>query len=467
VNYTANNKASFQTPCRFGGEHPRSFSLFFQCVIYLCTHRRYSYYSYSLDVTYRNVTLQKGDKVLLPPSAFDTLVRLQVDYPMLFQLHSQNGRHTHSGVLEFTAEEGCVYIPFWMMQNLQIDEGALLTVQNISLPKATFCKLQPQSVDFLEIGNPRAVLEHALRNFSCITEGDIIQIPYNDKNYSLKLCKVEPGTAACIIETDCNVDFEAPLGYVEPDYSANKAGGSGGGGGALGTTTSVNGKSAGFNTSSNTSFADTASEMSDATAPQQESTGSGTRIVNGVIVRPDLPDTDMNSSRSRASTSSAGAQNDNGNGNGTTGNGAGGAGASAELMAPSTGETGVQRNAAIPVAAPAVDYWAVAAGDGARLDGKEAPALKDGSGRALNVRELRAAAALKREREQAVHLAAGANGGGNTLSGKEAADVSVAAAAAAVPAPQKRKSRVGSKFSKLKPSTAAFRGSANSMDTSK
>ena len=378
----------------------------------------------------------------MPPSAFDTLVRLQVDYPMLFQLNSQNGRHTHSGVLEFTAEEGCVYIPFWMMQNLQIEEGALLTVQNISLPKATFCKLQPQSVDFLEIGNPRAVLEHALRNFSCITEGDIIQIPYNDKNYSLKLCKVEPGTAACIIETDCNVDFEAPLGYVEPDYSANKAGA------ALGTT--VNGKSAGFNTSSNTSFADTASEMSDATAPEI----TGIRIVNGVIIRPDVADTDMNSSRA-----SSGGQ--------AVGNGAGGGGASEELMAPSTGETGVQRNAAIPVAAPAVDYWAVAAGDGARLDGKEAPALKDGSGRELNVRELRAAAALKREREQAVHLAAGANGGGNTLSGKEAADVSVAAAAAAVPAVQKRKSRVGSKFSKLKPSTTAFRGSANSMDTSK
>jgi ubiquitin fusion degradation protein 1 len=362
---------------------------------------------------------------------------------MLFQLNSNNGRHTHSGVLEFTAEEGCVYIPFWMMQNLQIEEGALLTVSNISLPKATFCKLQPQSTDFLEIGNPRAVLEHALRNFSCITEGDIIQIPYNDKNYSLKLCKVEPGTAACIIETDCNVDFEAPLGYVEPDYSANKAGG------ALGTT--VNGKTAGFNTSSNTSFADTASEISDTTAVEF----TGTRIVNGVIMRPDLPDTDMNSSRA-----SSGGQN-------ATGNGAGGGGASEELMAPSTGETGVQRNAAIPVAAPAVDYWAVAAGDGARLDGKEAPALKDGSGRELNVSELRAAAATKRALAEAVHLKAGANGGGNTLSGKEAADVSVAAAAAAVPAPQKRKSRVGSKFSKLKPSTAAFRGSANSMDTNK
>lgn len=366
---------------------------------------------------------------------------------MLFKLNSNNGngRHTHSGVLEFTAEEGCVYIPFWMMQNLQIEEGALITVSNISLPKATFCKLQPQSVDFLEIGNPRAVLEHALRNFSCITEGDIIQIPYNDKNYSLKLCKVEPGEAACIIETDCNVDFEAPVGYKEPDY----------------TKTVQNGKMAGFSTSNSAaaSFAD--SEISDTTAPPPPPEPTGTRIVNGQIIRPDLPDTDMNSSRASSAQNTATGSGASG-GNGATANSV-----SEEFLAPSTGQTGVQRNAAIPVAAPAVDYWAVAAGDGARLDGKEAPVLKDNAGKELNVRELRAAAAAARAREQAVRMSAGANGGGNTLSGKEAAAVSQAAADAAVPVPQKRKSRVGSKFSKLKPSTAAFRGSANSMDTSK
>jgi ubiquitin fusion degradation protein 1 len=385
----------------------------------------------------------------LPPSAFDTLVRLQVDYPMLFQLNSPtNGRHTHSGVLEFTAEEGCVYIPFWMMQNLQIEEGALLTVQNISLPKATFCKLQPQSVDFLEIGNPRAVLEHALRNFSCITEGDIIQIPYNDKNYSLKLCKVEPGKAACIIETDCNVDFEAPVGYKEPVYTPKASSSS---------------KVTGFATNSNASFADTASEISTDTT-EVAAAASSIRIVNGVIIRPDAPDTDMNSANSSLINSNNAPSNGVGGGGG---NGNAGSGASSELLAPEIGQTGVQRNAAIPVAAPAVDYWAVAAGDGARLDGKAAPVLRDEAGRELNVRELRAAAAAKRAAEQAVAMAAGANGGGNTLSGKEAATVSVAAAAAAVQPVQKRKSRVGSKFSKLKPSTAAFRGSANSMDTSK
>ncbi len=29
---------------------------------------------------------------------------------------------------------------------------------------------------------------------------------------------MRPGEAACIIETDCNVDFEPPVGYVEPGH---------------------------------------------------------------------------------------------------------------------------------------------------------------------------------------------------------------------------------------------------------
>jgi hypothetical protein len=59
------------------------------------------------------------------------------------------------------------------------------------------------------------------------------------------------------------------------------------------------------------------------------------------------------------------------------------------------------------------------------------------------------------------------SGTGQTLNGKVPADTALeAGAAAGVPPVQKRKSRVGSKYSKLKPSTAAFRGSANSMDTS-
>ncbi len=44
-----------------------------------------------------------------------------------------------------------------MMRNLLLEEGDLVQVESASLPVATFAKFQPQSVDFLDITNPKAV----------------------------------------------------------------------------------------------------------------------------------------------------------------------------------------------------------------------------------------------------------------------------------------------------------------------
>ena len=329
---------------------------------------------------------------------------------MLFQLSSESkGTMTHSGVLEFTAEEGSCYIPFWMMQNLLIEEGTVINVTNISLPKATFVKLQPQHEDFLEISNPRAVLEHALRNFSCVTKGDVIQLPYNGKYYHFLLKEVLPQDAACIIETDCNVDFDAPVGYKEPERVT-----------ANGTNASESTGSAGLlpltkqspfydrSLSCPSPTASSTSAMSDGKR-EDEAAPTGIRIVDGKIVRPSEQAILEQQQQPHA------------------------------MLAEKAGVTGVQRNAAIPVQAPKVDYWAVQAGDGARLDGKQPSVLKDKDGTELDVAKVRADAAAKRAAEAARE----------------------AEAAAAVQS--KRKSKVGAKFSKLKPKAAAFQGHANSM----
>lgn len=158
--------------------------------------------------------LENGGKIIMPPSALQTLSRLNVSYPMLFRLSNQyNRRSTHCGVLEFIAEEGKVYLPYWMMRNLLLDEGSLIQVTNVTLPVATFAKFQPMSVDFLDISDPKAVLEQALRNYACLTTGDVVAINYNSKTYELCVLGTKPGSAVMIIECDMNVDFEAPVGY--------------------------------------------------------------------------------------------------------------------------------------------------------------------------------------------------------------------------------------------------------------
>jgi ubiquitin fusion degradation protein 1 len=56
-----------------------------------------------------------GGKVIMPPSALDKLTRLHITYPMLFELHNgTKEKISHAGVLEFIAEEGKIYLPFWV-----------------------------------------------------------------------------------------------------------------------------------------------------------------------------------------------------------------------------------------------------------------------------------------------------------------------------------------------------------------
>lgn len=164
-----------------------------------------------------------GGKIFLPPSSLNRLTMLHIRYPMLFELTNEAlNLKTHSGVLEFVAEEGRVYIPQWMMETLQLQPGSLIKIANCDLPNGRFVKIEPQSVDFLDISDPKAVLENALRKFSTLTVDDVIEIDYNDTKFGIKVLEVKPESAnsgICVVETDLETDFAPPVGYVEPEYT--------------------------------------------------------------------------------------------------------------------------------------------------------------------------------------------------------------------------------------------------------
>ncbi|KAJ3369687.1 ubiquitin fusion degradation protein [Kappamyces sp. JEL0680] len=145
--------------------------------------------------------------VILPPSALAKLTQLNIEYPMLFELSNKNkSKSSHAGVLEFIAEEGRVYIPAWMLRTLQLEEGSLISVRSTSLALGKFVKIQPQSPAFLDITDPKAVLEQSFRNFSCLTIGDVITILYNDTLYEILVMETKPSDKGIsIIETDLEV----------------------------------------------------------------------------------------------------------------------------------------------------------------------------------------------------------------------------------------------------------------------
>ncbi|KAF5373870.1 hypothetical protein D9758_000614 [Tetrapyrgos nigripes] len=161
-----------------------------------------------------------GGKIIMPPSALAHLTSLELESPWMFQLRnpSNAAASTHAGVLEFIAEEGVVHLPYWMMKTLRLQEGDPIRITGATLPKGKLVKLQAQSVHFLEISDHKAVLEQALRNFTVLTQGDIIEICYNSIVFGLLIMETTPGGGGInILDTDLEVDFAPPVGYVEPE----------------------------------------------------------------------------------------------------------------------------------------------------------------------------------------------------------------------------------------------------------
>jgi len=193
---------------------------------------------------YGRENLDKGAKIVLPNSAMMTLAHYDIaSTVLLFRITSKRGRKTHAGVLEFTAEEGQVILPIWMCDLLNTAAGEIVTIRSVAMPKGSFIKIRPQKKAFIELSNPKAVLEHALdHNYACLTVGDSIPIHYNDKVYLIDIREVKAvgkvaTEAICIVDTDIELEFERPLDMPDdpppPPRAAVVAPSARGGGGTV------------------------------------------------------------------------------------------------------------------------------------------------------------------------------------------------------------------------------------------
>lgn len=178
-----------------------------------------------------------GDKIKLPPSCFTELSdQGALDKgPMYFQLsliHNEGSSAiqgttdkekkgiTHSGVLEFTADEGTVGLPPHVWNNLFSEgttESPLVEVRYVWLPKGTYAKLQPERVGFSDLPNHKAILETSLRQHATLSQGDIFTVNYGELEYKLRVLELKPSSSVSVLETDIEVDI------VDPNTSSEKA----------------------------------------------------------------------------------------------------------------------------------------------------------------------------------------------------------------------------------------------------
>eukprot|EP01084_Bolivina_argentea_P137105 241443_1 len=171
-----------------------------------------------------------GDKIKLPESISQRLLSIpNISYPLCFELSVPISREDmlnamqmgqpkpirkviHCGILDFTAGEGCICLPKWIMDNLNISDSQTLNVINITLPKGRYVKLQPHKL--LKDIKTKQKLESSLRNFTTLTENTTITIQ-SMNNIKLNILKVKPNknnlNSIQIIDTDLVVEFEVAL----------------------------------------------------------------------------------------------------------------------------------------------------------------------------------------------------------------------------------------------------------------
>ena len=195
-------------------------------IIFLKLYLKMSYtsklicFSYNCSSQSENVVSQVkySNKLLLPEEILRNLMKKKYNPPFFFKIENINMKYGQvCGVQEFSAPPGVVHVPYHIMEGLGISEGQHVEIQLASPVKGTYIKIQPHTTSFIDLSNPKALLEKVLsEKYPVVTEGHTIAIEYVNKVFYIDIVKTEPAPVIDILNVNLNVDFEQPLDYAEP-----------------------------------------------------------------------------------------------------------------------------------------------------------------------------------------------------------------------------------------------------------
>ncbi|KAF8952477.1 hypothetical protein BGZ52_005963 [Haplosporangium bisporale] len=204
-------------------------------------------FSWSSAFTVGHPIPYPGDKIILPQRALESLIQAHTDAPpprtaslqelssydptswepspfdqrqppkprelpspLTFQIRNPANRTvTHGGVREFSANDNTVHLPAWMMASLNLAVSDQVMVKFQDLPKGTWAKFRPLTMDYIEIVDFRAAFEAFLRShYNTLTAGEVLTIEQAKRSYQFVVEELKPANAVCITDTDLEVDIE-------------------------------------------------------------------------------------------------------------------------------------------------------------------------------------------------------------------------------------------------------------------
>jgi hypothetical protein len=112
--------------------------------------------------------------------------------PFYFCIESSIDTFTYCGVQDFTADDGLVYIPNHLLDQLAINGCDVVTVKYINnVPKGEFVVIEPLNKEIFDIKDLDKYLEKVISGYCVLYENQIINFKYEDNNYKILIKKIK------------------------------------------------------------------------------------------------------------------------------------------------------------------------------------------------------------------------------------------------------------------------------------
>ncbi|OMJ26033.1 Ubiquitin fusion degradation protein 1-like protein [Smittium culicis] len=145
-------------------------------------------------------------------SSFDSLIPSPLTLVLKKSPSDSNSSNTVElcvGIKEFSAPEGLVGIPYWIIQHLELNKSDSIDLKYIKLKKGTFAQLllvEPEKIP-TKI-NIRSILEsHLRKNITALIENQPITVRSVNETYTFKVLELFPDNKVDVVDTDLTVDI--------------------------------------------------------------------------------------------------------------------------------------------------------------------------------------------------------------------------------------------------------------------
>lgn len=176
--------------------------------------------AYSMVFSEHNMAnkLEYGNKILLPSSM---LPDLDIENGTVYfsVMNPRNCKEIFVGVHEYNDSPGICFLPHAMIERLHLNDGEPAIIKQIKdVEPGTYIKIKPYEKAFIELEDPKAILERFIsENYPILSKNEVIIIKYLDIEYHIEVIECNPSHTIQTTNCDINVDFEKPLDMIEEE----------------------------------------------------------------------------------------------------------------------------------------------------------------------------------------------------------------------------------------------------------